>query len=293
MVPPPRYQGGQVRAIGVLLSLILLSAQVHAERIRAPQTQSEFCAFAVTPEKFHRLAEDSWNHMAFRNSGGLFDGGVCWWHSLFQRAAWYLTVYRPDLPKPSLAQAKFIVHQIARGKEVVEIPGFANFFEFSNEHQTLIQKKLEQWQITDGVLKFAWIHGLLAPGSLPPEEMSTHMYDLATQVNETSEIQWVMWQVPGIGAHSSLFLRVHETTEGSRSDIVDSNVPGMIDHLSYREGSSNIQTYLGPMVPHLGRQKDLRKFATARAHYCAQGPRVHTLSERVQILNEPLDNDWD
>lgn len=268
-------------------------AAATAHATSAPQGREAYCTIAADTKNFRRLADDPANHMDFRNKGGLFNGGVCWWHSLFQRAAWYLTVYRPDRPKPNLTQAKFLVHLIARGKDVVEIPGYSNFREFSRAHRDLIQDKLEQWQVTDGLLKFVWINGLLAPGSMPPDELRQHMRSFTELVNRSGEIHWAMWQVPGITAHASLFLFAHPTSIGSLSTIVDSNFPGRTDLLPYIDGSSEIQTYFGPMVPYPGRSKDLKRFAHARSKYCDQGPSQWSQQERERILEEPLDNGWD
>ncbi len=283
-----------MKRIALVLAALSLTAAAHAvEAGRAPRSRAQFCALATNPENFRVLAEDPRNHMAFSNRGGLFSRGVCWWHSLYQRAAWYLTVYRPDLPKPTPEKAKFLVHQIARGKEVVEIPGYDNFFDFSLDHEKQIQAKLEQWQIVDGLLKFAWLNGILAPVRLPPHELRKRMATLADKVNSAHGIQWVMWQLPGVASHSTLFLRTRIDPAGSTSDVIDGNFPGSTGSLRYDDGTSQIQTYFGPAVLHPGRSRDLRKFAKARAVYCAQGALAHTSADEQRILAEQLDNDWD
>jgi hypothetical protein len=255
--------------------------------------QAQYCALASQGSGFFQRARDPSQRMAFRNNGGLFNKGVCWWHSLYQRAAWHLTVFRPELPKPGPSERKFLVHQIARGKEVIEIPGYKDFFEFSVENRDLIQSKLNQWQLSDGILKFIWIDSLFKPKILPPLNMSTHMRELTDLVTQSGKIHWALWQVPGIVAHASLFLDGfphHTTTDYS---IVDSNYPGATGFLTYIEGASTVITYFGPIVPHHGRHSDLNRFERATRDYCANGPRVHSLAVQRRILEEPLYNGLD
>ncbi|MCM2281432.1 MAG: hypothetical protein NDI61_06255 [Bdellovibrionaceae bacterium] len=262
-------------------------------RTTAPTSRQEYCRRAAQPDHWTSLAQNPLNHLSFANQGGLFNGGVCWWHSLFQRAVWYLAVFRPDLPKPTPTEAKFLIHQLARGKDVIEIPGFSNLHEFSRAHRGLIQEKLEQWQVSDGGLKFRWVNGAFAAGELPPDELKTHMDKIQRIVNDSQHVQWVMWQLPGVTAHSSLHLSVHSLPTGSLADIVDSNFPGRVEFLEYTQGTRQIRTYFGPMVPHLARQKDLERFSKARSRYCSQGPKAWNDQEQQLILNEPLNNDWD
>jgi hypothetical protein len=70
------------------------------------------------------------NTLDFTNPPGHFNAGLCWWHSRFQRNAFYLATYSPDSPRPNESQAKEIIAKIINGDEVVEIPGFENMNSF-------------------------------------------------------------------------------------------------------------------------------------------------------------------
>ena len=114
---------------------------------------ADYCKQSADLSFFKAQAYQTENHLGVTNHGGLFNGGVCWWHSLFQRSALYLTVFLPNQPKPNADQIEDIVHAIAAGKQVVEIPGYQNILEFSLANWPVIQKKLEEWQLVDGFLK--------------------------------------------------------------------------------------------------------------------------------------------
>ncbi|MCC6276838.1 MAG: hypothetical protein IT289_02855, partial [Oligoflexia bacterium] len=129
--------------------LILTNAESFAQStvVQPPRSKDEFCQLRKDPNYFFRLAHEKENQMAFENYGGAFDGGVCWWHSLFQRSSLYLSVYRPDQARPNLDTAKKIIHSIATNGRVVEIPGYRNFLEFSRDWEDQIQYKLQKWQL--------------------------------------------------------------------------------------------------------------------------------------------------
>ena len=54
----------------------------------------------LDPQILINYSSETTNLMSFKNQGGLFNGGVCWWHSRFQRNIFYLSIFRPDLNKP-------------------------------------------------------------------------------------------------------------------------------------------------------------------------------------------------
>ncbi|MGZ3789205.1 MAG: hypothetical protein ACXVLQ_11820, partial [Bacteriovorax sp.] len=100
-----------------ILSLVL---PYFAMALPLPQSKEEFCSrFGPTPsdlEIIQDLSTESSNLMSFKNSGGVFNGGVCWWHSRFQRNIFYLSIFRPDLDRPKTTEGiKAIIHQIRLG----------------------------------------------------------------------------------------------------------------------------------------------------------------------------------
>jgi hypothetical protein len=206
------------------LALLFLASAAQAS---APHSAEEYCGMVRDLAQFKSLAADADNLMAFENNGGLLDGGVCWWHSRFQRAALYLTFYRPDLPKPNDQQAREIIDAIAGKKHVVMIPGFSNFREFSGEYQDLIQAKLDRWQIEDGFLKQYWIDGLAGSVTRNPDAFERSMDALAHRVNDLHEIVYQKLQLPGIYSHAWLVVRMDPTPEGYDLQVLDSNLIGL------------------------------------------------------------------
>lgn len=256
------------------------------------QNRAEFCEMRAEPGYFNRLAYDPQNHLAFRNSGGLLGRGVCWWHALFQRASFYLTIYRPELPKPSARLAQYIVHQIARGRDVVEIPGYRNMHEFSKDWQHLIQAKLNQWQKADGFLRFAWINGLHGDTQVPPYSMAWKIENLYEHVHIKQDVHWTMWQMEGISTHGLLVVDVKKTGEGADLETVDNNFVGQVTIYKYKNGSRSIKDIYGDMVPYLQRINDLHNFRYAAREYCSQAS-TPVVSDRIidKVLRQPLNND--
>ncbi|MGK5087603.1 hypothetical protein WDW86_08600 [Bdellovibrionota bacterium FG-2] len=124
-----------------------------------------FCARTLNDIK--QAAQDPAMRLSFSNQGGAFSSGVCWWLSRFQRAALYLARFYPELPKPTADEARKLIRRLAQMNEVVEIPGYRNIFDFSCDFSTLIQRRLERWQILDGIFRFAWIEGIRGKSALP------------------------------------------------------------------------------------------------------------------------------
>lgn len=240
----------------------------------APATsRAQFCAARTQPSYFNDLAYDPKNQMAFRNKGGLMNKGVCWWHALYQRAAFYLTVYRPELPRPTRDHVKSIVHQIAAGKQIVEIPGYSNFHDFSRDWEPVIQDKIEEWQLVDGFLKFAWIEGLQGKNVVPPADLAKEMDYIYQSTTQEHDIQWIMLQIPGVSSHGILSVEVVRHPGGAQMEIVDNNFIGHIKVLLYQKGADTLKSmYYGSVAPYLGRKKDLKSFKKAAETYCSRGP---------------------
>ncbi len=252
------------------------------------QSKKQFCSLRLQPGYFNQLAYDSENHMAFPNHGGLKNKGVCWWHALYQRAAWYLVVFRPELPKPTTQQAAELIHQIAAGTKIVEIPGYSNFYYFSRDFKSEIQAKLEEWQQVDGFLKFAWIEGLKGNNVVPPAEIEQQIELIYKSTNVDQNIQWVMLQMPGISSHGILSVDVIRHPGGAQIEIVDNNFVGQIKALLYSKGAETIASHhYGQVSPYLGRRKDLTNFSKAADRYC------HVEIDKAAALKDDLDNGLD
>ncbi len=250
------------------------SAEPESLPTRAARSRAEYCQYRKQVGYFKSLARSEYNRLQFRNQGGLFNGGVCWWHSLFQRAALYLAVFRPDLPRPTKSEAKALIHSIAAGKKVVEIPGYRHLWTFSYDFEDLIQRKLEEWQRVDGFLKFAWLKGLQGHPRVDPGEIKKRLDTIHHLVDDKSEVHWAMLQTPGISSHSALFTDVLRGPYRYDLEVIDSNRPTARRVFYYYPGDDAI--YLKEydhFVPYVGRKSDLKNFRKASDRYCAENRR--------------------
>src|SRR6476620_3641879 len=96
--------------------LILFSVSVHAQDVC---TRSQ--------DDIKRLISDVSSRVAFKNQGGFFNGGVCWWHSRLQRSSAYLVKFAPSEVRPSGPELDFILHSLRVMNKVVTIPGYSDF----------------------------------------------------------------------------------------------------------------------------------------------------------------------
>jgi hypothetical protein len=278
------------RILFSLLTLIItIRANAQLEVLQnAPIGRQEFCEQRKTPSNVIKLTANPENLLAFKNKGGLLNKGVCWWHSLFQRAALYIAVFRPELSKPNSNQAKKIVHSIASGKRVVEIPGYRNIREFSRDWEELIQAKLEEWQLVDGFLKFAWIKGLSGSPSTNPQKLEKNISSLVKLVDDTQDVQWLMLQMDGITSHSALLVDGVNLEPSYSLFTLDSNYVGVIKEFEYLSGDPSVfDPRYTRFVPYLGRRSDLKRFKKAIARYCSNKPASE--SEVVEDLNNNFD----
>ncbi len=241
---------------------------VQAEEV--PQSKSEFCS-QYKSMKGNRtqviLGQDEMR-MAFQNNGGLINGGVCWWHSRFQRNAAYLTIFRPDLPIPSSNEAKEIIKDIRFATDVITIPGFANFNEFSRYFRAEIQSRLDGWQRTDGFLKQQWIVGLAGASETTQEKMKKGMDNLYKQVSQ-GDVVYQKLQIKGIVAHAWLVIGMTKVANGYDLEVIDSNSPVRTQAYRYREGDTSFyHYYYGNFVPYTGHNRELNKLKKKVKKFC-------------------------
>lgn len=257
---------GVTQLIFSVLFFVSISAHVNAG---APTSKAEFCERRLDSHYFRQLSYEKENLLTFRNGGGLFNKGVCWWHNLFQRSALYLVVFRPELPKPNKALARKIIHAIAAGRRVVEVPGYKNLSEFSKDWAAEIQSKLEAWQREDGFLKFAWIQGLSGNYHADPKVIAAALNYSILQAEQSGQINFAMWQLKGISAHASLMIGGEIENTTYRAHHIDSNFPNVIRAMNWQPPARSVDSYFGKFVPYVGRKSDLPAFKTAGDQYCA------------------------
>jgi hypothetical protein len=227
-----------------------------------------------------KISEDPAMRMGFKNAGGLANGGVCWWHSRFQRAAWYLAEFDPGAPAPSVAAAKDLIRRLVSRSEVVVIPGYGDLVSFTKDFKPEIQSALNAWQLRDAFLNQAYLRGLHGQARFREASAMKARLDKVfaefTAAATTGDVLWVMLQMPGIYSHASLIHTMESSPDGGyRIAMVDSNFPGKFVEYVYRPGDldlfpANVKVGKGyASVPYSGFSRDLRRIHGALARYCS------------------------
>lgn len=258
------------------LTLLTLSASAFAEPSTLSRARSRYCQEKLASKySIQNILKDPKNQLHFINQGGVFEGGVCWWHSRFVRAAAYLAIFDPAQPKPNREEAKEIISTIRKRKDVVVIPGYRNLFEFSLAWGDEILDKLEDWQKSDGLTKFSWFKGLTKENDVAPEKLENIMDELFERISN-GEVVYQMLQMPGIVAHAWLAVGMQKTPFGYTIDAVDSNAPGQVLKFSYVKGSTNLTYAIDyrntgyTFVPYTGQTKEERKLRKKLYQECGQ-----------------------
>ncbi|MFA6238903.1 MAG: hypothetical protein WC635_16315 [Bacteriovorax sp.] len=228
------------------------------------QSVEQFCSDRSSAAFSKELTKSSENLMAFQNRGGIANGGVCWWHSRFQRNALYLTVFKPTEARPSKEEAEKIIADIRSAKEIVEIPGFRNFNEFSNTHRSEIQRELEKWQKGDGVIRFNWVIGLRGDNVISAEQMKRDMDELYQYVEGDGNIAYQKLQIKGVTAHAWLVVNMRAINDSSGKgydlEVLDSNYANRTNAYNFREGQTHFShAYYGEFTPYLERKGEMEK----------------------------------
>ncbi len=244
-----------VFSIGVFVSLIYAKPTLA---ITPSKSLDQFCLDRNNESFVKELTQDPSNLMAFRNQGGIGNGGVCWWHSRFQRHALYLTIFKPEENKPTLSEVEILIKKIRKGKEVVTIPGFNNFYEFTSRYAHLIQAELEAWQINDGVTKFGWTVGLSGKSLATSAKLQIMMDNLYQEVEVKNTIAYQKLQIKGITAHAWLVVNMKKLSNGYDLEVIDSNEQFMTRIYKYRKGDQFFNHWFyGNFVPYLERTNEM------------------------------------
>lgn len=257
-----------------LLMALFTSTFAFADVDKISLAQQNFCEERLASKNaMQSIIAKANNQLSFMNQGGFLNGGVCWWHSRFTRAAAYLAIFDPSLPYPSREEAKEIINHIRKRKGMIVIPGFRNLYEFSNYYSHEIIEKLEDWQRSDTVMKFSWFKGMVRNVELPPEKLEEKMHDLYKRVQD-GEVVYQMLQMPGVVAHAWLVVGMRPTSSGYIISAVDSNFPGGPVEFPYYFGSKTID-YIGDLsgytfVPHAGNTKEERKLRRKMERACGK-----------------------
>ncbi len=156
---------------------------------------------------------------------------------------------------------------------MVEIPGYKNLREFSSDWQYLLRKKLERWQLVEGVVRFGWIRGLRGKTEVSSEELKDKMDKLFKEVRIENKIVYQKLQVPGIRVHSWLVVDMKKTSDGYILRIVDSTSGGWfstpsVKNVRYRIGDRHIRGYGTHFVPYTEFENELEEIRAAQLRYC-------------------------
>lgn len=234
----------------------------------APKTRGEFCAIAGSPGRVQNLLKDPENRLAFTNGPyGLARGGVCWWHSMFERNAAYMAIFQPKAAKPDRATGQTIINAIRAGNQIVVVPGYKNLKAFSADYVDEIIKTLESWQVADAV-GFAWIRGLSGAEQVPPAQLRKIMDDTYQVVEEQKQVAFHMLQMPGVAAHAWLVVGMKKVTNGYDLLVDDSNYLGN-RVIQYRNGMTKLREYNA--VPYLQTKylRDTTSMIAIERNYCS------------------------
>jgi len=242
-----------------------------------PHSREEYCRRSSEERYAQTLGLGEENRMAFINAGGLFNGGVCWWHSRLQRSALELVVFRPELPRPSEEQVNEMLRALERNERVIEIGGFSDWAQFTDHYPILIQRHLDRWQLRDGFLRQAWVRGLMGPsvahGPHAAQRLRKLVQAIVHEVEVLRRVTYVKVQIPGITSHAWLVLSARPTDEGIDLVYLDSNYL-QVRFYRYRYGDTAIELYgRKGFLPYVEQRGDFKKIDAAREAYCTQPAR--------------------
>lgn len=225
----------------LIASLCLGSLQAAANTLIGyddpnPLASADICKMKA--EDFLAKAEHPSNLTSNRNAAGNLGTGLCWWHTKLQRAALYLAVFdQPDSPKPTKAEALHILAKIRDLKEVVSIPGFKNWFDFTFDYHDEFYQILNHWEVRD-IAQLQFLKGVRVLQAMDPSMLQK----ISDEVNEYKRLTYLMVKLPMLGAHS--WIAQSFQLEGTEFKIgyIDSNYAS---HINRYESNGNIYRIQG------------------------------------------------
>lgn len=227
----------------------------------------DFCAERSQPRFAQLHVADEANRLSFVNGGGLFNGGVCWWHSRFTRNAAYVARFQPFESKPSIAEAKRIIHAIRLGNQIVDVPGYSDLYTFSIDFKNEIQRKLEEWQTADGIGRGDWVRGLQGRTSERADKLATMMDELYQRVMVKHEVVYQKLQLPGITSHAWLVIYMVKEANGYLLTVSDSNFLTLKTR-RYTRGSTQMMYGNKGFVPYIEFTDELQRLDQVVRYNC-------------------------
>lgn len=254
-----------MKKIIFVLSIISLSFSALAI---SPSTEHTFCSDRKNIGFVQELITDNSNTIAFRNQGGLANGGVCWWHSRLTRNAAYLAYFTPGGVKPqNKEEVKEILRKLRKGKAPVEISGFSNFYFFTRQYPRIVQKFLNHWQRESGIINQSWIKGVSGNAVRKPEKLKKEMDKTFADI-QAGKIVYHKLQIKGIVAHAWLVSGMVQTGNGYILTVLDSNY-SRAQTYRYTYGDTHMyHRQYGKFSPYREKKKEEKKLRKTINEYC-------------------------
>ena len=261
---------------------------------RLPEERQAFCA-RNEYDIAHGLNTSANGKIAFSNPDGpwvvlnkvlhrkIFNGGVCWWHTRFQRSAAYLVNFFPGRPRPLPGKARTLISQIIAMKSVIEIPGFNNLSEFTQAYEKEISSALSNWLLRDWATGHGSGERPFDTSSLAPAELRGAMDGLYERMLAQPQLIFLRIHSASVGvfdSHALLLTGIEllgnplmpPGPQGYRLSVIDSNTPGLVSTVDYNFGDHNLNYCSGKcdaMIPRIDFDDDLAKIDGAVQKYCS------------------------
>lgn len=229
---------------------------------------SQFCK--RTKKSDLDLAQEYDSRINFPNDGGLFNKGVCWWHSRLQRSSLYLAYYTPNKPRVTdPIEVGAIIDHLINMDQVVEITGYANFNEFTEDYPGIVQEKLNRWQLVDGILYARWLDGMNSMIIPDPVGLRNKMDRLYQKVVVQHQIIFLKSAEKGIiGTHAYLVIGVERESDGYTLSVINSNYPGATLDIAYHFGDPLLYNSSRPFMVFEDYDSDLDLISKSIENFC-------------------------
>jgi hypothetical protein len=259
-----------MKMITLLFSLALGVAQASPNF-----SKEDFCQLAKNPKNFQLRLLTPESRIAFQNPSGPLHMGSCWWHAQLQRSATYLAVFRPELPPPSRGEMDLIIQDLIEKRRVVEIPGYGNFHELTEDWEPLFVLHLDDWQLKDLFQRWKWLHAV-NPAKVSAKRFRKTMDKLYESVEGKKRITFIAVRIEAHikKIHGMLVTQMKKTDSGYEIKYVDSNEPDETGVYVYEDGDSEFPTLsVGDGAPFVQQNGDFDDYAKAISDYCGQRQR--------------------
>lgn len=274
----------------LIFALIFYSLFLNANPLTAKNLWKKHCQdVELDSSLFINNLKKPENKLSFTNYGGLLNGGVCWWHSRFTRAAQYLAVFEPAGNKLSQEEAYYLAKRIREGRPVT-IRGYKNLNEFSMAHQREIQQNLEEWQVYNGGFQLGFLDGLMGATSVSSKQLQEQMDELYNDFKISQKPIYQVLQLPGITAHAWLIVDMIPMATGYQFEVVDSNyLKNQI--WRYQYGSTSFFYGQYPFVNYTTRRGKIEEAALAKrlAKACKSLESKGLLFEATLDIDQEID----